>query len=85
MNTESATFKFVSEMRAIQVRTEMEKKAQKLKKSMNYANKMNIPYVIIIGENEIETGTIKVKDMNSGNAEEFNIKDCEGIKKFMNV
>lgn len=85
MNTEAETFKFVSKMRAVGVRTEMEKKVQKLKKSMNFANKMNIPYVIIIGENEIEKNTIQLKDMNSGNVKEFCLDDYKGIKEFMNL
>jgi len=83
MKTEAETFKFVSKMRAIGVRTEMEKKAQKLKKSMNFANKMNIPYVIIIGENEIQNNTIQLKDMNTGNVQEYFLYDYEGIKEFM--
>ena len=37
-----------------------------MKKQMGYANSHNIPYVAIIGESEIENGTIAVKDMNSG-------------------
>ena len=85
MNTEAETFKFVSQMRAIGVRTEMEKKVQKLKKSMNFANKMNIPYVIIIGENEILNNTIQLKDMNTGNVQNFCLTDYEGIKEFMNL
>ena len=72
-------------MRAIGVRTEMEKKVQKLKKSMNFANKMNIPYVIIIGENEIQNNTVQLKDMDSGNIKEFGLTDYEGIKEFMNL
>ena len=85
MNTEIETFKFVSEMRAVGVRTEMEKKVQKLKKSMNFANKMNIPYVIIIGENEIQKNAIQLKDMNSGNVKEFCLNDYKGIKEYMNL
>ena len=54
-------------------------------KSMNFANKMNIPYVIIIGENEIQKNTIQLKDMNSGNVKEFCLDDYKGIKEFMNL
>ena len=84
MNTEVETFKFVSEMRALGVRTDMEKRTQKLKKSMNYANKMSIPYVIIIGEDEVESRVIKVKNMNTGDQKEFSLDEYEGIKDFVN-
>ena len=33
---------------------------------MTYANKRGIPYVIIIGDNEIETGQLAVKNMATG-------------------
>ncbi len=40
--------------------------AAKMKKQMNYANAKNIPYVVYVGENEIASGDIKYKDMESG-------------------
>ena len=39
----------------------------KLKKKLNYANKLGIPKVILIGEDEVASGEIKIKDMISGN------------------
>ncbi|GKX68162.1 histidine--tRNA ligase [Inconstantimicrobium mannanitabidum] len=38
----------------------------KLKKKLSYANKLGIPKVIIVGEDEVATGVIKVKDMING-------------------
>lgn len=55
METQNEAFRFCSKMRNLGVRTEIEKKQQKLKKSLGYANKCKIPFVIIIGENEILT------------------------------
>jgi len=37
-----------------------------MKKQMTYADKKSIPYVIFIGEEEIASGMVKLKDMNSG-------------------
>ncbi len=37
----------------------------KLKKALDYANKNEIPYVIIIGEDEINNQTVTLKDMNN--------------------
>ena len=48
------------------VSAELYPEAGKMKKQMGYANSHNIPYVAIIGESEMENGTIAVKDMNSG-------------------
>ncbi|MEE0931685.1 histidine--tRNA ligase [Clostridium sp. D43t1_170807_H7] len=37
-----------------------------LKKKMNYANKLGVSNVILIGEEEVGKGEVKVKNMNSG-------------------
>ena len=33
---------------------------------MNYADKLGIPYVIFLGEDEIAAGVVACKDMSSG-------------------
>lgn len=38
----------------------------KFKKKMEYANKIKIPYLVIIGEEEFQNNTYTIKDMNSG-------------------
>lgn len=84
MGTEKQSFTFTSNLRKLGVKTEIEKRAQKLKKSMSYANKMCIPYVVIIGEDEIKKQSVKVKNMETGLSQEFSIYDYDGIKKFIN-
>lgn len=37
-----------------------------LKKQLNYANVQGIPYVVIIGEDEVSTGEMVVKNMTTG-------------------
>lgn len=81
--TEFETFKFASKLRDTGLRVEVDKNVKKLKKSMNYANKMNIPFVIIIGEDELAKGKIQVKNMETGINTEFSIEDFEGIKNFI--
>ena len=41
---------------------------------MKYANKLEIPYVIVIGDDEIQSGKIKVKNMQTGEEVESLIK-----------
>ncbi len=47
----------------------------KLKKQFDFANKNNIPYVIIIGENEVQNQTVSVKNMLSGEQKEMKVSD----------
>ena len=51
----------------------------KMGKQMNYANSNNIPFVAIMGENEIKEGIVSLKDMITGNQENFMIEEI--IKK----
>lgn len=45
----------------------------KMKKQMGYADSENIPFVAIIGENEIADGTINLKDMAAGTQEKLTL------------
>ena len=42
---------------------------------MNFANKKGIPYVIIIGQKELEENKFTLRDMKSGNEEKLSIED----------
>ncbi len=58
--------KLASELRNIGIPTEIYLNDKKLKAKMKYADKLQIPYVIVIGEDEIQTQKIKIKNMKSG-------------------
>ncbi len=53
-------------LRSKGLRSEMFPSASKLKKQMNYANNKQIPFVILVGEEEIKQGTFKLKNMATG-------------------
>ena len=49
--------------------------ATKMKKQMSYANALNIPYVVLAGENEINEKKVTIKDMVSGTQENIEAKN----------
>ena len=53
-------------LRSEGLRTEMYPSSAKLKKQMNYANNKKIPFVVLVGEQEIEQGNFKLKNMKTG-------------------
>ena len=53
----------------------------KFKKKMEYANKIKIPYLVIIGEEEIQNNTYTIKDMNSGEQHTVTIDELLGLIK----
>ncbi len=50
----------------------------KISKQMNYANSNNIPFVAIVGENEMNEGIISLKNMITGSQENMTIKEIIG-------
>ncbi len=51
------------------VRAQLYCEKKKFKAKMSYADKLRIPYVVFIGEDEIAVGTVSVKNMESGTQE----------------
>jgi histidyl-tRNA synthetase len=47
----------------------------KLNKKLNYANKLGIPYVVLIGSEEIESGLLTLKNMIKGEQHKLSISD----------
>ncbi|MDA9328586.1 histidine--tRNA ligase [Flavobacteriales bacterium] len=56
----------VSELRKENVSVEVYPSAAKMKKQMSYANAKDARFVVLVGESEIESGLIRVKNMESG-------------------
>ena len=51
------------------IKTDVDLNGKKFKKLMNYADKIKVPKIIIIGANDLSENKVTVKDMNSGNQE----------------
>jgi len=56
----------LAKLRANGVNAEIFPGAQKMKKQMNYANDKHIPFVIMVGETEMEEAVVSLKDMETG-------------------
>ena len=61
----------LSKLRANGVNAEIYPASQKMKKQMTYANNKNIPYVIMVGETEMEEGVVSLKNMETGDQEKL--------------
>ena len=62
-------------IRASGISTEVYPEPVKLKKQMNYANKKGIPYVILAGTEELESGKLTFKDMRLGEQKSMTLKE----------
>ena len=60
------SLQIIGELRKAGISAELFPSNDKMKKQMGYANNKAIPFVAIIGEQEMNDGTITLKDMTSG-------------------
>ena len=69
-----------TKLRSIGINTEIYLNNKKLKAKFKYADKLEIPYVIVLGEDEIKANEVTLKNMKTGNEEKLPM-DEEKIKE----
>ena len=65
----TAAISFATQLRQGGVRAQVYAEQKKFKAKMSYADKLGIPYVAFLGEDEISQGVVKIKDMLTGQQE----------------
>ena len=58
--------KALVKLRKMNIKSELYPDSAKMKKQMNYANRREIPFVVMVGSTEIENNTYTLKNMQSG-------------------
>ena len=78
----SYALKTATEFRANGIRTQLYTEKKKFKAKIGYADKLGIPYAVFIGEDEINTGVISLKNMTTG--EQTTVKVNEAAAQLNN-
>ena len=78
-NEANYCLKALRDLRKAGINSELYPDAAKMKKQMIYANKKGIPYVVLVGEDEMNSGLLTVKNMNNGIQSNVSVVDL--IKK----
>ncbi len=73
----------VKTLREQGVPCEIYPETSKLKKQFDYADKKHIPFISIVGGNEVEAGVINLKNLNSGEQESFTKDDWAAMVAFL--
>jgi histidyl-tRNA synthetase len=68
-------FETAQRLRDKNIRCEIYHEPAKFDKQFKYAEKKNIPFIVIIGEEEIKTGSCKIKNIITGEQTEISLKD----------
>ncbi len=74
-NESDACRLFIRDIRANGIATELYPDAAKMKKQMKYANDRGVRFVAMVGESELESGLILLKNMETGEQEELSIEE----------
>ena len=70
-------------LREAGVSVEVYPEATKLKKQFDYADKKAIPFISINGSNEMEAGTVNIKNLRSGAQQAFAVSALQDIQDFL--
>ena len=78
-----APLELATSLRELGINTEIYLNNKKIKAKIKYADKLEIPYVIVIGDDEIANNTVKVKNMETGEEKltEFNAGSIKKVIK----
>ncbi|RZL19242.1 MAG: histidine--tRNA ligase family protein, partial [Pedobacter sp.] len=74
-DAEKYALPLLQQLRAAGIASELYPSAAKLKKQMAYADAKKIPFVILIGSDEITAGMVTLKNMETGAQEQLKLND----------
>jgi histidyl-tRNA synthetase len=77
-DAEAYTLPLLYQLRKAGINAEIFPESGKVKKQLDYANRKQIPYVVLVGSNEIQTGQLSVKNMIEGTQTSMTIHELCG-------
>ena len=75
----SAAIAAAAALRREGLRVQLYTEKKKFKAKMNYADKIGVPYVVFLGEDEIAEGVLSVKDMRSGEQRKLSVSEAAAL------
>ncbi|WP_136465561.1 histidine--tRNA ligase [Flagellimonas onchidii] len=72
-----ASLKLVGKLRANGVKAEVYPSAAKMQKQMKYANNRQVPFVVMIGDQELSKGEFVVKNMTTGKQQVYSLDNAK--------
>ena len=75
-NEERECINILQQLRKAGIKSELFPKPAKMKKQMNFANNNQIPFVILVGEEEIKNKQITLKNMESGEQTKMSVEEA---------
>ena len=74
--------KVANELRADDIRTEIDLMGRGISANLNYANALGIPYVVFLGKKELDEKKVKLRDMKTGKEK---LMEAKEVKKEIRI
>ncbi len=78
-----SALKLVSQLRKQGVKADIYPSSAKMQKQMKYANNRNVPYVVLIGEQELDENSFVVKNMKKGTQEKYSLNKVADFVNYL--
>ncbi len=72
-----------TQLRGAGIRTQLYAEQKKFKQKMSYADKLGVPYILLLGEDEITQSKVSLKNMSTGEQELLSVD--EAIRKMLDA
>ncbi|MGO1370937.1 MAG: histidine--tRNA ligase [Senegalia sp. (in: firmicutes)] len=80
--SKALAMKIIKDLREINISSDLDHLDRSVKAQFKYSNKLNSTYTIVIGNDEIENKSVKIKNMKTSEQEEISLENIvENIKK----
>jgi len=73
--------KLIADLRTSGIRADMDYLERKMKAQMKQADRLRAKYTFVLGGNELESGTVKLKEMSSGEVTDVKIEEVASYLK----
>ncbi len=73
-------FNYMMQLRERGIAAEIFHEAAKMDKQMKYADKRGIPYVVILGESELQENTLSIKNLQTGQQQRISAAELAGMQ-----
>ena len=74
-----AALKLIIQLRKSGIKSDLYPNNAKMQKQMKYANNRNVPYVVLIGEQELKDNSFVVKNMEKGSQKTYGLGNLEAF------
>ena len=84
VNAKEKCMEIAKELRDIGLNVEYDIMDRPLGKQLDYANGKGIKFAIVVGEKEVKSGVVKVRNMQTGNEKEIELRNLKRVIDIVN-